>query len=74
MANYECTARTNYFKVKHATRFATWAKKLNAELVRDSKDLDLVAMLFQDGIPWSIHNEKHVTKKQSKKYEHIETI
>lgn len=58
MANYECTARTNYFKVKHATRFATWAKRFQCELVRDSKDPDMVAMLFQDGIPAGYHNDK----------------
>jgi len=59
MANYESKARTNYFKVKHATRFATWAKKVGAELVRDSKDPDLVAMLFDDsGIPDSYHDDK----------------
>jgi len=62
MANYESKARTNYFKVKHATRFAMWAKRFSCELVRDSKDPDLVAILFDDsGIPDGYHAKtKHV--------------
>lgn len=47
MANYEGRSRTNYFKVKDAEAFKTWAEGLGLRVIHKPKE-DLYSLLCND--------------------------
>mgnify|MGYP000564594834 CR=1 FL=1 len=58
MANYEATARSNYFTVKNLPAFTAWCSTLGIEVSPSSdQNAGHVAMFFLDGIPSSSYNE-----------------
>jgi len=58
MANYEATARSNYFSVKDMPAFTAWCSTLNVEVSPVSaRNPGLIALLFAEGVPSSSYNE-----------------
>ena len=58
MANYEATARSNYFLVKDLPAFTAWCNTLNIEVSPASEqNPDLIALLFAEGVPCSSYNQ-----------------
>lgn len=56
MANYEEVARTNYFRVKDAEAFVTWAERIGLETYEKDGMFTLLAV-EDDGWPGSFFNE-----------------
>lgn len=51
MANYYCTARTNYFRVKDADAFNKWIEQFSGLETIVHETEGTVGVLFDDGVP-----------------------
>lgn len=66
MANYYCTARTNYFRVKDADAFNKWIEQFSGVETIVHKTQGTVGVLFDDGVP----NCRWETEKDTDGNEH----
>ncbi len=58
MANYEATARSNYFRVKDRGTFDAWCALMGIRIVEKDTDPDLLAMIFEEDIPSDRYDEE----------------